>query len=74
MESSRRFSLILIPILVFSLFLFRACKSGSSLTQEEITTLTAEADSLKLAVDDGWVRMLQADDQMHYNCNTIIPV
>ena len=70
MESSRRFSLILIPILAFGLFLFRACKSENTVANQE--ALSHTADSLQEQVKTAWVSLLQADDQMQYNLNTLV--
>jgi len=74
MESSRRFSLILIPILAFSLFLFRACKNGNNLSEEDKSALLMEADSLQQAIESNWASLLQADDQMQYNLNSLVQV
>ncbi|MEL6538132.1 MAG: hypothetical protein AAFQ98_22125 [Bacteroidota bacterium] len=74
MESSRRFSLILIPILALGLFLFRACKNGNNLSQEDKAVLMQEADSLQQAIESNWASLLQADDQMQYNLNSLVQV
>ncbi|HAA11039.1 MAG TPA: hypothetical protein DCE41_04805 [Cytophagales bacterium] len=74
MESSRRFSLILIPILALGLLLFRACKNGNTLSEEDKAELLMEADSLQQAIESRWISLLQADDQMQYNLNSLVQV
>ena len=74
MESSRRFTLILIPLLAVSLILFRACKSEKSLSESETTALQHQADSLQQAVTSAWASLLQADDQVHYNLNGVVQI
>lgn len=72
MESSRRLSLLLIPILAFSLLLFRACKSGTNLSEEEQTSLIHHVDSLSQTVQSAWATLLQADDQFHFNLRSFV--